>query len=109
MANTYKLLGQQNPGTTWTALYTVPAASSAVLSTVVVCNTSTSARSFRLAAVSTSSAVPSGSHGLAWDTAIPANESIVMTMGATMSGSYCLKAYGSTTDVTFTAFGMEIT
>lgn len=109
MANTYKLLGQQNPGTSWTALYTVPSATSAVLSTVVICNTSASPRTFRVAVVASSATTPTTANGLAYDTAIPANETIIMTMGVTLAASYCLKVYGSTTDVTFTAFGMEIT
>ena len=39
MANTYKVLGQSSPAaTTLTSLYTVPAATSAVTSTLTVCN-----------------------------------------------------------------------
>ena len=109
MATTYKLLGQQNPGASWTALYTVPSSTSAVLSTVVICNTSASARTFRVAVVSSSATTPTAANALAYDTALPPNETIVMTMGVTLGASYCLKVYGSTTDVTFTAFGSEIT
>jgi len=39
MANTYKVLGQSNPSeTTATTLYTVPSATSAVCSTIAICN-----------------------------------------------------------------------
>ena len=43
MATTYKVLGQSNPAaTTATTLYTVPAATSAIASTITICNQSTS-------------------------------------------------------------------
>ncbi len=109
MPSVYNQLGQINPGTSWTALYTVPAAGNVVLSTIVVCNTSTTARTFRIATVPTSGTTPTTANCQAYDTNLPANESIIMTLGMTMSGSFCVKAYGSTTDVTFTAFGTEIT
>ena len=39
MATTYRVLGQSNPAaTTATTLYTVPAATSAVISTINICN-----------------------------------------------------------------------
>jgi hypothetical protein len=39
MATTYKVLGQLNPAaTTPTTLYTVPASTSTVVSTITICN-----------------------------------------------------------------------
>ena len=50
MAITYKVLGQTNPAAnTANNLYTVPAATSAIISTISVCNQSTSAGTFKLA------------------------------------------------------------
>jgi hypothetical protein len=50
MATSYKVLGQSNPAaTTATTLYTVPAATQAVISTLVVCNQASTAATFRLA------------------------------------------------------------
>ena len=44
MPQTHKVLGQSNPAaTTLTTLYTVPASTSAVVSTLVICNTASSA------------------------------------------------------------------
>lgn len=107
MATTYKILGQQAPGTTGAVLYTVPAAGQAVVSTLVATNTSAAVKTFR-------ALVRSGStHGLqnhlAYDSQIPANDSIIMTLGIAMSGSCQLVVSGSTTDVSFNAFGSEIT
>jgi len=110
MPTSYRILGQQNPGTTWTTLYntsTSPATSS-VLSTIAVCNTSTTARTFRLATV-TSNITPTAPNCIAFDTTVPANETVLITLGTTLGPGHYIKAYGSTTDVTFTAFGAEIT
>ena len=50
MPTTYKVLGQSAPAaTTNTNLYTVPAASSAVISTIVVANRSAAAVTYRIA------------------------------------------------------------
>lgn len=50
MANTLKVLGQSAPGAaSQTTLYTVPAATSTVVSSIVVCNRSATPTSFRVA------------------------------------------------------------
>ena len=50
MAINYKVLGQINPtSNTSTTLYTVPASTSAVLSTITVCNQASTSATFRLA------------------------------------------------------------
>ncbi len=47
MATNYKVLGQSNPSaTTATSLYTVPAATQAIVSTITVCNQAASAARF---------------------------------------------------------------
>ena len=50
MATNYKVLGQSAPSaTTDTTLYTVPASTQAVVSTVSVCNRGSAAATFRIA------------------------------------------------------------
>ena len=74
MATTYKVLGTSNPSaTTATALYTVPAATSAIVSTINVCNQAAAVGTFRIA-IRPSGATLAASHYLAYDTAIPAND-----------------------------------
>ena len=107
MATVYKILGQAAPSTTGAVLYTAPAAGSAVISTIVVANIAASAKTFRVL-------VRSGStHGnqnhLAYDTTVPANDSVIMTLGITISGSSQIVVSGSDTNVMFNAFGSEIT
>ncbi len=49
MANTYKILGQVSPSaTTETDLYTVPAATSTVCSSISICNRGSSSTTFRI-------------------------------------------------------------
>ena len=45
----FKILGQVAPGTTNTALYTVPTGKSAVISTIAVCNQTSGDVTFRVA------------------------------------------------------------
>jgi hypothetical protein len=107
MATTYKLLGQVNPGTTWTSV--AGSANTNVLSTLVVCNTSASSKQFRVAVVNGSGTTPTTANCLSYDTSVPANDTVTLTLGITLGTSYYCKVYGSTTDVTFSAFGCEIT
>lgn len=108
MPTNYKVLGQSAPAaTTLTTLYTVPSATEAVISTVVVCNRSASARTFRIA-VRPNGAAISNEHYLAYDVTVGASDSTTLTLGITMDASDVLSVYGSTTDLSFTAFGSEI-
>lgn len=108
MPTAYKVLGQQNPAaTTMTALYTVPAANSTVVSTLNVCNLATSAATFRIA-VRPAGATLANTHYLAYDTPIAASDSIALTLGITLAATDVLAVYSSTASMNFTAFGSEI-
>lgn len=107
MALTYKVLGQSNPAaTTNTDLYTVGAGKSAVCSTITVCNQST-AGTFRLA-VRPAGATIAAQHYLAYDVAIAANETITLTIGLTLAATDVVTVYSSSTTMSFSIFGSEI-
>lgn len=109
MPTTYKVLGQSAPSaTTATTLYTVPASTSAVVSTINVCNRGTSATTFRIA-VRPAGATLANQHYLAYDTAIPANDSIAITIGVSLATTDVVTVYAGTANTSFTAFGAEIT
>jgi hypothetical protein len=108
MAVAYKILGQTTANATYATLYTTPASTSAVISTVVICNTASTAKSFRIG-VMASAGTPGTSEFLAYDTTVPANDTIIMTLGITMQASRYIRVYGSDANVGFTAFGSEIT
>lgn len=108
MATTYKVLGQSNPAaTTATTLYTVPAATQAVISTVVICNQTASAATFRIA-VRVAGAALTAAQYVAYDVTVGASDSTALTLGITMGATDVLTVYGSTATLSFTAFGSEI-
>lgn len=109
MPTNYKVLGQAAPSaTTLSALYTVPAATEAVVSTLVVCNRSATNRTFRIA-VRPNGATIANQHYIAYDVTVGASDSTTLTLGITMDAGDVLDVYASTTDLSFTAFGSEIT
>lgn len=108
MANAYKVLGQSAPSaTTATTLYTVPAATEAVISTIVVANRAATAGSFRLS-VRPNGAAQADQHYLAYDVPIAANDSTTLTLGITVDATDVITVYASSANMSFNVFGSEI-
>lgn len=108
MANAYKVLGQSAPAaTTATTLYTVPAATEAVISTIVIANRAATAGSFRLS-VRPNGAAQANEHYLAYDVPIAANDSTTLTLGITVDATDVVTVYASSADMSFNIFGSEI-
>jgi hypothetical protein len=109
MATSYKILGQSIPAaTTATTLYTVPGATTAIASTLQVCNQAGTAGSFRVAARPLGASL-STAHYLIYDTAIAANDSISLTIGMCLSATDVVTIYSSSGSISFTLFGSELT
>ena len=108
MATTYKVLGQSNPAaTTATTLYTVPAATQTVVSTIAVCNTGASSATFRIA-IRPAGASLAAQHYVAYDTPIAANDTIALTLGVTLATTDVVTIYASSATMSFNAYGSEI-
>ena len=108
MATTYKVLGQVIPSaTTATTLYTVPAATATVVSTITVCNQAASAGSFRIA-VRPVGATLGTLHYIAYDVAIAANDTTALTLGLTLATTDVVTIYASSATMSFNAYGSEI-
>jgi hypothetical protein len=108
MPTTYKVLGQSNPSaTTATTLYTVPSATQAVVSTIVVANLTATAATFRIA-VRVAGATLANSQYVAYDITVGASDSTTITLGLTLGAADVITVYGSTANITFSAFGSEI-
>jgi len=108
MPNVYKVLAQSNPSaTTATTLYTVPASTSAVISTITVCNQAASAGSFRIA-VRPAGAALAAQHYVAYDVAIAANDTTALTLGLTLATTDVVTIYASSATMSFNAYGSEI-
>jgi len=109
MAQTYKVLAQADPAaTTATTVYTVPAATTAVISSVVIANRSGSAQTFRLY-VRVAAAVLADTQYLAYDMNLPANDTIFLQLGLTLAATDLLCAYVSAQQVSINVFGVENT
>lgn len=109
MPAAYKVLGQSNPSaTTLTTLYTVPSATSAVVSTLTICNTGSTGTTYRVAVRPAGAAIAT-SHYLVFDAAIPANESIMLTLGLSLATTDVVSVFAGNASLAFGLFGSEIT
>lgn len=108
MATAYKVLGQSNPAaTTLTTLYTVPSATSAVVSTITVANLSAAAITYRIA-VRPAGASIDPKHYLVYGASLAANSTTALTLGITLATTDVISVYASDTNAAFSAFGSEI-
>jgi hypothetical protein len=85
----------------------VPSAS-AIVSTLVVCNTASSATTYRIA-VRPAGASIALSQYLAFDAALPANDTATLTLGVALAATDVVSVYAASANVAFSAFGVEIT
>jgi hypothetical protein len=108
MATTYKILGQDAPSAdSDTTLYTVPSATSTVVSTIAVCNRGVSS-TFRIAVRPTGDAL-ANKHYLVYDNVLNAGDSVFLTLGVTLQAAVLIVVRAGTADFSFSAFGSEIT
>lgn len=106
MAEVIKVLGQAIPAaTTLTALYTVPALTSTVVSTITVCNQGV-ATTFRIS-VAVAGAADTPKQYLCFDVALAAAEVRAFTLGMTLGAADVVRVYAGTATVSFNAFGAE--
>ena len=107
MPTTHKVLGQVAPtAATATTLYTVPAATQAVCSTLAICNRDI-ATTYRVS-VRPAGAAQDVKHYLVYDAVIAANDTIMLTIGITLAATDVVGVYAGTSAVTFALFGAEI-
>ena len=113
MATTYKVLGQVIPAaTTETSLYVPTSGSSAIVSSLVICNQGATAATYRIAVANSTStstgAVAATKEWIVYGATVNASDSITLTLGITMSSAFSLRVYSSSANTSFSAFGSEI-
>jgi hypothetical protein len=102
-----KVLGQVNPtAVTLTTLYTVPAGKATVVSTLSVCNISTSVITYRVA-IRPAGATIASQHYLVYGVSLPANSSDFYTIGISLAATDVVSVYVSDTNAAFSLFGDE--
>lgn len=108
MTTTYKVLGQVNPtATTATSLYTVPASTNTIVSTLSICNQGP-ATTVRVAVRPTGAAL-STQHYVLYDVTLPVNDTLFFTIGLTLAATDIVSVYAGTGNVSFNLYGSEIT
>ena len=108
MPTTYRILGQSAPlATAETLLYAVPAATSAIVSALSICNRSGVAVTFRISA-SPAGAATTDADYLYFDADISANASLSLKPGIALAATDVVRVYASTADLSFSLFGVEL-
>lgn len=108
MPTVYRVLGQSNPAaTTNTNLYTVPSATSAVVSSIVICNQAATAATYRIA-VRPAGAAVANQHWIVYGATVAASDSTVITMGLTLAATDIITVFASSATLSFSAYGSEI-
>ena len=108
MPTEYKVLGQGDITTAVSNVYTVPAATQAVVSSVVITNRSSSNVNYRLA-VQPAGAALANQHYIAYDAIAAGSDSIALTLGLTLGNTDVVSANASANDISISIFGSEIT
>ena len=109
MSATYKILGQAAPANTNNAtIYTVPALTYAVTSTIHIANVTGIAANASVYTVR-SGQTASNSNAIARTVSVPGNGFLSMTIGATLgAGEFIVVNSGTANSLTFTVFGSEV-
>lgn len=108
MATAYKVLGQSNPSaSTETLLYTVPAVTSTIASSIIVCNRSSTQASFRVS-ISVGGAATTNKDYLYYDLLIGGNDTFIATIGVTLATTDVVRVYASSSNISFSLYGSEI-
>lgn len=110
MATSYKTLGQEDLTTTnLTDVYTVPAGTETVLSTIIIANRTAVADSFRIG-IRTGGDPISNEHFIAFDVPIAANDSTTLTLGLTVEATDVVSVKATTANaLSVNIFGAEVT
>lgn len=108
MSLTYKTLAQLNPSaTTATTLYTCPAQTSTVISSIIVTNQAGTGGSYRIA-IRKDAENLSAKQYIAYDRTVAANDYESHQLGITIDAGDIITVYASSTTISFNAFGVEI-
>ena len=110
MPTAYKYAQVQGTASTGTyaTLYETPAATQAVISSIVVTNQSSSSVTVRIG-MDTTAGTPGASERLVYDAVVAGNDTIALTLGVTMPAANFIRVSSSANTCNFSAFLSEIT
>jgi hypothetical protein len=108
----YSILGQAIPTGSNVTLYATPAATQTIISTIAICNTTSSSATatvYVCKANGSSPAAASTSNALLYQMPITANSTQTLTIGVTLSAyDAILVISGTSSALTFHAFGSQV-
>jgi hypothetical protein len=109
MTMVYKNFGVQGTSAigTYATLYETTSSTSAVVSTIAICNTSATSATYRIG-IDDSPGTPVANEWLIYDATVAANDTIFLTVGIAISASRFIRISSSANTVTFSAFVSEI-
>ena len=109
MATAYKILGQSAPANTSNAdLYTVPASTSTIVSTIAITNTTATVANATVYIRKAAAAAATG-NAFVYTQAVPAYSTVTYTNGITLATTDVVTIATATANaLTFQAFGSEL-
>lgn len=108
MAESLKVLGQVSPtASSPTTLYTVPAATSTVVSSITICNQNATGTTFSIS-VAIAGAAQTNAQYIVNSMPIIANGTVFMTLGLTLATTDLIRVVTPSSNVSFNAFGTEV-
>jgi hypothetical protein len=107
MANTYKILGQVTDASSETDLYPVPSDTSAVISSIIVCNRRPDARIFTIS-ISPAGAPTENKDYIYYEVTLAGNDTFIATVGITLAATDVVRVSSDDGRVSFSIFGTEI-
>jgi hypothetical protein len=109
MATTYKYSQVQGTASTGTyaTLYTTPAGTQAVISSIVICNQSSSDVTIRIG-LDTTAGTPGASEFLVYDAIVSGNDTIALTLGVALDAEKFIRVSSSANTCNFSVFLSEI-
>lgn len=109
MPTNYKHSSVQGTASTGTyaTLYNTSASTQAVISSILITNTSSSTVTYRIGIMATAG-TPSASDWVVYDSVVAGNDVVCLTLGIALGNSEFIRVSSSANTVTFNAFVSEI-
>jgi hypothetical protein len=109
MATNYKYSQVQGTSSTGTyaTLYTTPASTEAVISSLVICNQSSSSITIRVG-LDTTEGTPGQDEFLIYDAAVAGNDTVALSLGIALDAEKYVRVSSSADTCSFSAFVSEI-
>jgi hypothetical protein len=109
MATVYKNAQLQGTAavTTYGTLYSTGASTTAVISSILICNTAATQATYRIGIMGTAG-TPAAAEYIVYGATVAASDTTSLTLGITLSNTQYIRVSSSANTVTFSAFISEI-